>query len=152
MSEWRLDPWSVADARAVARLHGACFDDAWSAAVIRRLMDARGGFGFVVRYGRLTQGFVLCRLAGDDCEILTIGVAPRRRRHGVGARLLAAVLRRAAEDGAGRIVLEVAADNDPGRRFYGAHDFSKIGVRPGYYGGGVDGVDALVLARSISGS
>lgn len=152
MSDWRLDPWSVSDARAVARLHGACFDDAWSATVIRRLMDARGSFGFVVRYGRLTQGFVLCRLAGDDCEILTIGVAPRRRRHGVGARLLAAVLWRAAEAGAARVVLEVAADNDPGRQFYAAHDFSEIAVRPGYYGGRANGVDALVLARSIAGS
>ncbi len=74
------------------------------------------------------------------------------RRHGVGARLLAAVLWRAAEAGAARVVLEVAADNDPGRQFYAAHDFSEIGVRPGYYGGRADGIDALVLARSAAGS
>ena len=112
MSDWRLESWSASDAQAVARLHGSCFDDAWSATVIRRLMDARGGFGFVVRYGRLTQGFVLCRFTGDDCEILSIGVSPRRRRHGVATRMLAAVLWRAAAAGAQRVVLEVAADND----------------------------------------
>ena len=149
MTDWRLDPWSPADARAVARLHGACFDESWSAGDIRRLMDVSRGFGYVLRLGRLAQGFTLNRIVGDDCEILSIGVTPRRRSHGLASRLLEATIHRATTAGASRVILEVAFDNEAGRGLYLRHGFLVIGMREKYYRRDHGRVDSMILAYAI---
>lgn len=51
--------WSH-EAHALAAVHAAAFDHAWSAAEIAALIDGPGGFALLVE-GEAPAGFILCR-------------------------------------------------------------------------------------------
>jgi [ribosomal protein S18]-alanine N-acetyltransferase len=96
--------------------------------------------GVVVGYAGLqAPGF-----AGDPADVLTIAVAPGWQRGGVGTVLMTALEAEARRRGAGELLLEVRADNEPALAFYARHGFERIAVRRKYYGGGRDG---LVLRK-----
>jgi ribosomal-protein-alanine N-acetyltransferase len=59
--------------------------------------------------------------------------------------LLESLLAYAAERGAHRVLLEVAADNAPAQRLYAAHGFQPVGLRRGYYQ--PSNTDAVVMMR-----
>lgn len=135
MTGHSLAPAGEGDVGEIARIHALSFDDPWSGPVLRRILSMTGAAGMVAR-SDLRQdvaGFALLRLAADECELLTIAVAPERRGRGVGAQLLDAVMERAAGAGARRVFLEVAEDNHAARGLYGARGFRVVGRRPGYY-------------------
>ena len=87
---------------------------------------------------------VLLRVAADEAEILTIGVAARRQ--GIARALMAAALERARAQGARTMFLEVAADNGAARGLYEMLGFAPAGLRQGYYAGGAD---ALLLRLEL---
>ena len=75
--------------------------------------------------------------------------SPSRRRtgeRGVASALLAEVERRAAEDGATRLLLEVREDNTAAAAFYERPGFEEVGRRRGYYR---DGAAAVVLGKKV---
>lgn len=129
-----FDPLAGTD--ALAALHAACFPDAWDAAAITALLATPGTFAFVH-----ADGFVLARVAGGEAEILTLAVAPAARGRGLGRALLQAVIRRADEQEASSLFLEVGADNPAALALYAGLGFTKVGMRKAYY----NGRDALVL-------
>jgi ribosomal-protein-alanine N-acetyltransferase len=94
---------------------------------------------------------------GADAEVMTIAVAPAAQHQRVGRRLLTALVDEAQQRGAGRLLLEVRADNVAARSLYAATGFEQLGTRAGYYrGSGPDGetghgVDALILSLRLSG-
>lgn len=140
MSVRRAGP---ADLGALARLHAAAFDPAWSAGEIAAL-DA-------VALLEDDAGLVLVRTVAGEAEILTIGVRPEARGAGVGRRLLEAALAAALAEGAGAVFLEVAEDNPAARRLYAGLGFEEVGRRRGYYPrAGTPAVDALVLRRALN--
>ena len=140
MSVRRAGP---ADLGALARLHAAAFDPAWSAGEIAAL-DA-------VALLEDDAGLVLVRTVAGEAEILTIGVRPEARGAGVGRRLLEAALAAALAEGAGAVFLEVAEDNPAARRLYAGLGFEEVGRRRGYYPrAGTRAVDALVLRRALN--
>ena len=140
MSVRRAGP---ADFGALARLHAAAFDPAWSAGEIAAL-DA-------VALLEDDAGLVLVRTVAGEAEILTIGVRPEARGAGVGRRLLEAALAAALAEGAGAVFLEVAEDNPAARRLYAGLGFEEVGRRRGYYPrAGTPAVDALVLRRALN--
>ncbi|RIQ22054.1 ribosomal-protein-alanine N-acetyltransferase [Jiangella rhizosphaerae] len=85
-------------------------------------------------------------LPGDPADVMTIAVAPAHQRGGVGTLLMAALETEARRRGAGELLLEVRADNEPAKTFYARHGFERIAVRRKYYGGGRDG---LVLRKRL---
>ncbi|MEM9495423.1 MAG: GNAT family N-acetyltransferase [Pseudomonadota bacterium] len=92
------------------------------------------------------QGFLIWRHAGDEAEILTLGVEPSSRRAGLARTLVEAFVETAQEEGAGAAMLEVGAANHPARALYESAGFIEVGRRPRYYR---DGDDALVLRKSF---
>ncbi len=123
------------DLGPVAAIHAACFHDAWSAAVLRQVLEMPGTFGLVARWGARDAmiGFALARVAGDGCELLSLGVAPQHRARGVGRELLVAAMTQAAAANANNFFLEVAENNIPAIMLYRAHGLVRIGQRPDYY-------------------
>ena len=140
----------VADLDLVTALQAASFDEPWGREGLAKLWATPGAFALLGLVsgpeGELPAGYVLARMAADECEILSIGVAGSARRRGVGRALVAATLAEAAIRGARRLYLEVAEDNVAARGLYLAFGFRETGRRPGYYRRGGAGVDALVLA------
>ncbi len=149
--ELTVAPAGACDLAQIAALHAGCFRERWDADAIALLLANPGAFCLLARRGGESLGFLLARAAGGEGEILSIGVGECWRRRGIARLLLTAALRRLAEAGAGRVFLEVAADNRAALALYAAAGFAEAGRRRGYYGRAEGGTDALVLALSPGG-
>jgi len=144
-----LQPIAPAHAALLAAMHRICFAEPWGEKAISELLAMPGAYGFLAtaRPGEAhPQGFILCRTAGDEAEVLTFLVLPPCRRRGVAAALLARAMAMAGKAGATVLFLEVAADNDAARHLYSTLGFKQVGCRPRYYG---NAIDALVMKRSL---
>ena len=102
--------------------------------------DALGGDPLVVGYA----GLLAPRGSGDG-DIQTIAIHPDFRSHGLGRRLMEALLEEAEVRHARRIFLEVRADNPHAIALYASLGFEEIAVRPGYYQ--PEGVDAVIMKK-----
>ena len=108
-------------------------------------------FGFAARQvgnPKAPVGFVLARLAAGEAEILTVAVARAHRRHGLGWRLMDAVLRQLHADRAEALFLEVDETN-AAAALYRRMGFSEVGKRPNYYESGDGRTSALVMRRDL---
>ncbi len=135
MNRPRVDAVRVADLNDVTRIHTASFDDPWSVTMLKRILSMPGAGGLVVRNGHEDPvlGFALSRLAGDECELLSLAVDPGHRRLGIGRMLLVASIAAATAADSHALFLEVAEDNGPARALYASHGFVPVGRRPDYY-------------------
>jgi ribosomal-protein-alanine N-acetyltransferase len=105
---------------------------------------AQRHFYLVARDGDDLVGYAGLAVVGpDEAWVQNIAVRRGAQRHGVGRRLLEALLEQA---GTRKVLLEVAVDNEPAQRLYAAYDFEPVGVRRGYYQ--PSNTDALVMMRS----
>ncbi len=142
------------DADLVAALHRVCFKEELSAAAVRLMLRVPATWG-VLAYGDDRHepepiGYCIVRGAGDEAEILNIGILPDLRRHGLGRALLRAVLREADGRGTARLFLEVADDNPAGQRLYSGEGFRTVGRRRGYYRRSTNGrSDALLMCLDL---
>lgn len=123
----------------LSTLHAACFEAHWSAAEIERLVALPGTLAAVASHsftdgaGTRPAGLAICRAAGAEAEILTLGVIPDCRRVGVAARLVNECRLIAADAGAAQLFLEVAADNSAALALYTRRGFRQVGRRDNYY-------------------
>jgi [ribosomal protein S18]-alanine N-acetyltransferase len=124
----------------MAAIHNVSFpaSEAWGADAIALQLALPGTFGFLDPDG----GMILCRVTGDEAEILTVAVPTTIRRRGIGSGLLREAMAAAAARGAVRIFLEVSEGNQAARSLYKAVGFRPVGRRRVYY---ADGTDALVM-------
>jgi ribosomal-protein-alanine N-acetyltransferase len=95
--------------------------------------------GPVVGYAGLLLGL-------EAAEVQTLGVAPARRRLGIGRLLLRTLLDEARRRSTPQVLLEVRADDPAAVALYASEGFERIGVRRGYYRGRGD---ALVMRRRL---
>ncbi len=139
------------EAESLGHLHALSFDHPWDAESIRKLMGMPGVLALAAmsHLGK-PLGFLLARAAADEAEILTLAVAPRFRRRGIGSRLLVGAADMLAAAGARRLYIEVGCSNTPAARLYEAAGFAVSGWRRDYYAKG-DGTyeDAVMMSRSL---
>lgn len=142
--------WAAPERAAeVAQLHAELFNPAWTEDAILKLLEhpAAAALVAVVGMQREPAGFILGQLAGDEAEILSVGVAPRFQRRGLGKSLIEGLVRAAQRAEVRRLFLEVGVDNKAALRLYDKLHFRRVGIRPKYYQRrGEPPVDALVLA------
>jgi ribosomal-protein-alanine N-acetyltransferase len=130
--------------RAVLRIEAEVYPRPWSHALFLSELALRSNRAYVVaRAGREVVGYAGLMMAITDGHVTTIAVDPRRHRHGVGARLLLAIIREAIARGATALTLEVRLSNKPAQELYRRFGFVPVGVRAGYYAD--TGEDALVM-------
>lgn len=163
----------------LSELYRLCFppEEVWDKASIAKILASPGAFGLIAvesvdsRPGAANDnapkgglptsppattakthavGFVLVRSAGEEAEVLSLGVHPECRLNGIGRALLRASMVEAHQSGVQEIFLEVAEDNEPARKLYEAAGFEKVGIRPGYYQrpGGINAA-AHTMRRSL---
>jgi ribosomal-protein-alanine N-acetyltransferase len=147
-----LHPARAADLARLAQLHAACFpDDAWNSAALATVLAMPGADGRMCCGGDgAACGLLLAQCLGLEGEILTLGVAPEVRRHGVARALLADLIARTRAGGVERLLLEVAADNTAALALYDSIGFVRQGTRRRYYSrAGGPAVDAWRLALDL---
>jgi ribosomal-protein-alanine N-acetyltransferase len=150
----RLSWATPQDAAAMAQAHAGAFDPSWREDEFEDLLDGEGIYGFVAKGETAPEaslGVILCRVAADEMEVLTIGVRPEARRKGVARALMEAGLAAARQAGAGACFLEVAIDNPAAIALYERLGFSRAGLRRGYYDRGEAGLmDAVVMRLDLN--
>ena len=130
------------DAPALAALAAAALPEPWSEAGFAaelarpeaRVWLARGGGGRVL-------GYLAAHRVLDELQVLSLAVASGERRHGIGRALLERAL---AEPGLAAAHLEVRSNDAAAQAFYERVGFRRVGLRRGFYPGGVN---ALLLSR-----
>lgn len=132
-----VDPLDTDHTRHMADLHAGTFSRPWTDGEFHDMLAQNTVFGFVVRELRFGKGrvlgFVLARAAAGEAEILTIAVAPDWQGHGLGRKLMDAVLSRAHRDRIELVFLEVDEFNKPAIALYRRLGFFQVGGRPDYY-------------------
>ena len=127
-----LRPVRQTDLAALAAIHAACFpDEALDSGALATVLAMAGTEGHVA--GSETAeicGFLLTQCLAEDAEILTLGVAPARRRQGIARLLLVDFFARARAAGAAPLVLEVAADNAAALALYRSLGFTATARAP----------------------
>lgn len=144
-----LVPAGLPDAPVLAALHARCFEDSWSEKGFRQLMEATGVEATLAHDSGEPLGFILIRVAADECEILSLGVVPTSRGQGTGSRLVERAAHRASERGARTMFLEVNVNNTAAKRLYEKLGFREAGRRGGYYRSCDSLADALILRRDL---
>lgn len=149
--EWAILPAPAGAAPLLAALHAACFADSWSEASFAALLMTPGTFALLAMEAKERPvGFIACRAAAEECEVLSFGVLEEARRQGAGQALLFAAEAAAREMGARAMFLEVAADNFAARALYKRFSYAEIGRRRDYYTlKDRSKVDALVLRHNL---
>lgn len=145
----RMRWWDLGDVLALeADLFGP---DAWTVgqfwSELARVPESR--WYLVARSGGRVLGYAGIFLVGPEADIQTVAVATHAQGRGIGRMLLAGLVDRARERGAGVLHLEVRADNDPALRLYRAAGFVADGRRRDYYG---RGRDAVLMSLRLAGA
>ena len=115
-----------------------------------RLIALTGSFGWLAWEDRSPAGFILVRDLGYECEILSLGVAPRWRRRGIARSLLQAAMGEARQRQIPSLVLEVATDNEAASALYAMLGFGAVGRRARYYRRPDGRADALILRLMLA--
>lgn len=131
------------------QLERSAFDtDRISVRSWRRLLVSAGARVFVCRSNGKIVGacVVLLRNSASVARLYSLAVAPQARGSGLAARLLAAALSDARQQGYAVLRLESRCDNAAAHRLFQRHGFTPCGTKPGYY---QDGEDALCFERDL---
>ena len=139
-----VSPMTVDDIGDVHDIERASFPVPWPAYAFRQELETnRLARYLVVRVGDETVAYAGIWLMVDEAHVTTFAVLPAWRRHGIGARLMLALMELAREVGASVATLEVRLSNVAARNLYQRFGFRPVGVRPRYYSD--NGEDALIM-------
>lgn len=132
----QLDPWSEAQVLAIAPL-----------------LESGEYLGTVLSHDSEMVAYILARVFLDECEILSVGVAPSEQGKGLGKQVLQAFLLHLPEFVA-QVHLEVRVSNLSAQRLYAGVGFIEVGRRKGYYAvltadGQSGREDALLMSKFL---
>ncbi|MBI1651270.1 ribosomal protein S18-alanine N-acetyltransferase [Hyphomicrobium sulfonivorans] len=139
-------------AEEIAALHGRLFSPGWNAESVAASIEDPTSASFIAQLRDPMQivGFVIGRIAADEAEIISIGVAPEWQRRGIAKRMLEGLARAARRSEVKRLFLEVAVDNEAALELYTGLGFVCVGGRKAYYErAGKPNVDAAILALDL---
>lgn len=125
------------DIPQLSSIHAQGFSRGWGKNELAQMLDAQGIMCLVLRevgnIDRPPMGFVLCRRAGDEAEIITISTEPKNRGRGVARSLMDEIIRNLQADRVKSLLLEVDETNVDALELYQSLGFYQAGERKGYY-------------------
>jgi len=126
---------SKLDAEAIFSIHSCCFGRDLNFESVRKMLSSKNNFAFLGSCDETGSpgAFICCRVAGNESELLWLGVMPRLRRQGAAHALMVAAIEEACARGTQAMLLEVAESNYPALRLYRRLGFGTVGKRPRYY-------------------
>jgi ribosomal-protein-alanine N-acetyltransferase len=116
---------------------------AWSRASFAEELEATGRWYLGAERAGVLVGYAGLWFDGYDAQVMTIAVDGLYQGHGLGRRLLGALLAHAREVGAAQVLLEVRVDNAPAIHLYESVGFQMLGRRRAYYQPG--NIDAYTM-------
>lgn len=143
------------DARALATLHAGAFTTPWSPAAFRSELAKSSVFA-LARLAPTPQeqlaSICLFQVLPGEAEILTLATDTAYQRRGYALSLLKTAFEHLTARGIKRILLDVAADNQPALRFYQSLGFTEDGRRKAYYKRQTGpAIDAILMSYDMTG-
>ncbi|BDR54617.1 hypothetical protein KIMH_07280 [Bombiscardovia apis] len=139
----------LADVDALADLEREVFAaDAWTPGMLRQELQAPARTYLADEFQGQIRAYAGFWYDGEDAELMTIGVLEQYRQQALGSTLLTALIARAKNQGARRMLLEVRVDNEPAIAMYTRFGFERLGLRKRYYQ--PEGIDAYTMALQLS--
>ena len=139
-----IRPATSDDVTPIAAIELACFaSGAWSERLVRAQI---AGNRQVVLVDDELRAYGSISLVDDVADLDRLATVPSAQGSGLARSLLERLVDQARDRGAGRMLLEVAADNAPAIGLYESFGFDTISTRRAYY---PDGADALVMELTI---
>lgn len=135
------------DADTLAALAENTLREAWTAGGFADAIEDKSFFVYICENESEPIGYCVFSVAGDEAELLLIGVLNEHRRLGAGEALFKRLLSDAGDTGAGRLYLEVRSSNEAAIGFYIKQGMEELGIRKGFYREPVE--DALVFGMDI---
>lgn len=140
----RVGPMRRRHLRGVLRIEEQVNPRPWSLSLfMSELRYTESRAYLVARVGTEIVGYAGLMLVAGDGHVTNVGVDPAHRRQGIATRLMLELTRRALEEGAEALTLEVRMSNTGAQELYRRFGFVPAGVRKGYYSDA--GEDALIM-------
>ena len=136
---------TYADLPQVVSIERRSFPTPWSLAMFVLELSKPGGHCLAARVDGRLAGYLVCSRYDTVWHVMNVSVDPARRRTGVAAALLAALVERVGDPRA-QITLEVRPSNHGAIALYERFGFLTAGVRKRYYQD--NGEDALLMWRT----
>ena len=151
-----LRSYDPRDFAALYRLDQACYPPgiAYSKTTLRYFLSLRSAECLVALEEEKIAGFVLTEENAPLAHVITLDVAEKFRRRGIGSALLAESERNLALRGARHVLLETAADNEAGVAFWKQHGYVVAATLKRYYLGRLDAYEMrkIMAAPGRSGT
>jgi len=128
------------DFAALHRLDRSCFPlgISYSKTTLRYFLTIPSADCVVAQEDNRVAGFILSEENPPLAHIITLDVAAKERRHGVGTALLQKLESNLAARGVRSILLETATDNEAAVAFWQRHGYRSEAVLKHYYLGRID--------------
>jgi [ribosomal protein S18]-alanine N-acetyltransferase len=136
------------DVPRIAAIEREAYEFPWSPGIFRDCLLA-GYTSLVAEYRGEVMAYAIMSVAAGEAHLLNLCVTGKYRRSGHGRSLLNAVIDRAVQSGAERMLLEVRPSNEAALALYAVYGFERIGLRRHYYRSSSGSEDAVLLARSL---
>ena len=104
----------------------------------------------VLEFNGKIIAYTVMSIAVGEAHLLTIVVPVSEQGKGYGKKMLNEMIKRAAEDNADTMYLEVRTSNKIAIQLYHERGFNELGIRTGYYPADKGREDALILALDLS--
>ncbi|MBF95958.1 MAG: hypothetical protein CFH34_00864 [Alphaproteobacteria bacterium MarineAlpha9_Bin4] len=95
-------------------------------------------------------GYLIARKIFDEFEVLSLATNRKERRKGIASELLRSLFKKAEQEKAKKILLEVSKKNIPAIKMYEKFGFNIEGNRKNYYKTPSGLKDAYIMIKSIS--
>jgi [ribosomal protein S18]-alanine N-acetyltransferase len=135
-----LRSYDPQDFSALYRLDQGCFPAgiSYSKTTLRYFLSLRTADCLIAMQDTHIAGFILTEENPPLAHVITLDVAEKFRRHGIGSALLAESERNLARRGVRHILLETATNNEPGVAFWQHHGYVVKATLKRYYLGRLD--------------
>ncbi|XOQ42983.1 MAG: [Ribosomal protein S18]-alanine N-acetyltransferase [Clostridium sp.] len=127
----------------LAQLERICFAQPWTREGLAAELSSETAVFLVAEYNGETAGYAGMHCVCGECYVDNIAVFPKFRRKGIGRALTQALLRRAEEQNAEFLSLEVRPSNTAAIALYKSLGFKQVGRRKNFYRSPTE--DALIL-------
>jgi ribosomal-protein-alanine N-acetyltransferase len=150
-----LRSYDPQDFSALYRLDQSCFPAgiSYSKTTLRYFLSLRTADCLVAMEDTHIAGFILTEENPPLAHVITLDVAERFRRHGIGSLLLAESEANLARRGVRHILLETATNNEAGVAFWQRHGYRIEATLKRYYLGRIDAYEMrkISLAPATKG-
>lgn len=140
MAGFAIRAYEARDFAALYKLDQACFPPgvAYSKWSLQYFLNLATADCLVAQEGKRVTGFILAEKNPPLAHIITLDVAPEKRRSGLGSALLDEMEKHFRFHEVRSVLLETAVDNETGIAFWQHHGYRTEAVLKRYYLGKAD--------------